>query len=158
VTIVVPATAAATFSLASVHGTITSNLEGSPASFERGQRHRFDVNGGGALVEAETFGGRIQIMRKGTEGAAPRPRQGGDEDGGRKGPRDGGYALGVGPSVSIAVGEAVALVQPQVAVAVETALAAVRPDIDFALETALDVASLGRYGLRGAAGAATIRR
>lgn len=75
VTLVVPQGSPASFNLSTVHGSISSNLEGAPTRFERGKRHAFDVGGGGALVEAETFGGRIRIMRKGTEGGAPARRQ-----------------------------------------------------------------------------------
>ncbi len=71
VTVVVPDGVGATFNLATVHGTITTNLEGAPRSFERGKRHRFEVGGGGALVEVETFGGRIAVLREGSPGARP---------------------------------------------------------------------------------------
>lgn len=76
ITIVVAEDASASFHLATVHGSITSNLSGETRSFRRGQRHQFEVGGGGALVEAESFGGRIRILRRGSEGArAPEPSE-----------------------------------------------------------------------------------
>jgi hypothetical protein len=63
ISIQVPATSSATFHVASIHGAISSDLPGAPAQFERGRRLSFAVGGGGATVEAETFGGRIQITR-----------------------------------------------------------------------------------------------
>lgn len=63
--------AAASITVATIHGSVTSNLAGAPTRFERGQRNSFDVNGGGALVEVETFGGRIRLVRQGTEGGTP---------------------------------------------------------------------------------------
>jgi hypothetical protein len=75
VTIVVPEAARASFNLSTVHGSISSNLEGAPTRFERGRRHAFDVGGGGALVEAETFGGRIRLVRAGTEGSGSPARR-----------------------------------------------------------------------------------
>jgi hypothetical protein len=81
ITLVVPQGAAATFHLGTVHGTVINALEGSPERFEGGQRHNLDVGGGGALVEAETFGGRISLVRKGAPGSEPpsaRERRGGE--------------------------------------------------------------------------------
>jgi hypothetical protein len=76
-TIVVGEEARASFNLATVHGSITSNLRGEAESFRRGERHEFEIGGGGAIVEAETFGGRIRLLRRGTEGAeAPVRRRG----------------------------------------------------------------------------------
>lgn len=69
VTLVVPEGSAASLSLATVHGSIVTNLSGETQRLERGERHRLDVGGGGAIVEIETFAGRIAVMRKGTEGA-----------------------------------------------------------------------------------------
>jgi hypothetical protein len=63
ISIQVPPTAAATFNVATIHGSITSDLPGAPARFERGRRLSFTVGGGGPTVEAETFGGRISITR-----------------------------------------------------------------------------------------------
>lgn len=70
ITIVVPDGAAASFNVATVHGVITSNLSGEAVGMRGGERHEFDVGGGGAIVEAETYGGRIRLLREGTEGAA----------------------------------------------------------------------------------------
>ena len=69
ITIVVGEEARASFNVATVHGSITSNLMGETQSFKRGERHEFQIGGGGAIVEAETFGGRIRLLRRGTEGS-----------------------------------------------------------------------------------------
>lgn len=69
ITIVVPEEASASFNVATVHGSISSNLGGQVESLRSGQRHAFEVGTGGALVEAETYGGRIRLLRKGSEGA-----------------------------------------------------------------------------------------
>ncbi|HSG08520.1 MAG TPA: DUF4097 family beta strand repeat-containing protein [Longimicrobiales bacterium] len=71
ITLVVPEGAAATFHLASVHGTVINGLRGEAERSEGGQRHNLEVGGGGALVEAETFGGRISLVRKGAPGSEP---------------------------------------------------------------------------------------
>lgn len=71
VTLVVPQGAGATFHLAAVYGSVVNALAGTPERFEGGQRHNLDVGGGGALVEAETFGGRISLVRKGAPGSEP---------------------------------------------------------------------------------------
>lgn len=122
VTVVVPETAAVSFNVASVHGSISSNLPGSPARFERGQRHTFDVNGGGALIEVETFGGRIQLLLKGTEGGPPRPSGDGER---------GAYGKGAMADIDAAVERAVALVEPaidgRVTAAVDAARGTVQP-------------------------------
>lgn len=68
-TIVVAEDARASFNVATVHGSITSNLRGEAEAFRRGERHEFELGGGGAIVEAETFGGRIRLLRRGSEGA-----------------------------------------------------------------------------------------
>ena len=74
ITIVVPDDASASFNVATVHGSISSNLSGQAESFRSGRRHEFVVGDGGALVEAETYGGRIRIVRPGSEGSsAPTP-------------------------------------------------------------------------------------
>jgi hypothetical protein len=69
VTIVVGEDARASFNVATVHGSVMSNLRGEAESFRGGERHEFEVGGGGAIVEAETFGGRIRLLRRGTEGS-----------------------------------------------------------------------------------------
>lgn len=76
ITIVVPENASASFNVATVHGSITSNLRGETEGMRGGERHEFDIGGGGALVEAETYGGRIRLLRAGSDGtAAPTPRR-----------------------------------------------------------------------------------
>ncbi len=67
VILVLPEGTAASMSLASVHSTAMTNLGGELQRFPSGDRHQVNVNGGGAVVEIETFGGRIAVMRKGTE-------------------------------------------------------------------------------------------
>lgn len=75
VTLVLPDNTRANMTLSTIHGGISTNFTGAPTRFEPGQRNAFRIGGGGALVEVETFGGRIRVMRKGTEGAdAPGPR------------------------------------------------------------------------------------
>lgn len=71
VTLVVPQGAAASFHVATVYGTVVNALEGGPQRLESGARHTVEVGGGGALVEAETFGGRISMVRKGAPGSEP---------------------------------------------------------------------------------------
>lgn len=76
ITIVVPDDASAVFNLATVHGSISSNLSGEVESFRGGRRHEFEIGGGSALIEAETYGGRIRILRRGSEGSsAPTQRR-----------------------------------------------------------------------------------
>ena len=76
ITIVVPQNASASINVATVHGSISSNLGGEVESLRGGERHRIEVGGGGALVEAETYGGRIRLLRRGSEGSdAPAPRR-----------------------------------------------------------------------------------
>jgi len=71
ITLVFGPGAAATLNVATVHGTVVNALQGSPERLEGGRRHKLDVGGGGALVEAETFGGRISLVRKGAPGSEP---------------------------------------------------------------------------------------
>jgi len=74
ITIVVPDDASASINVATVHGSISSNLGGEAESLRGGERHRIVVGGGAALVEAETYGGRIRLLRRGSEGSeAPTP-------------------------------------------------------------------------------------
>lgn len=68
ITIVVREDARASFNVATVHGSIVSNLSGQAQTMRGGERHQFEVGGGGAIVEAETYGGRIRILRSGSEG------------------------------------------------------------------------------------------
>ncbi len=67
VTIVVPEGTGASLSLSTVHSSAMTNLGGEMQRFKSGDRHHVDVNGGGAVVEIESFGGRIAVVRKGTE-------------------------------------------------------------------------------------------
>lgn len=69
VVLVVPEGTSATFNLATIHGQITTNVSGTTERMERGQRNSITLGAGGAVVEVETFGGRIAVMREGTEGA-----------------------------------------------------------------------------------------
>ena len=86
ITIVVPDGTDASFNVATIHGSITSNLSGQAEGMPGGERHQFDVGRGGAIVEAETYGGRIRLLRRGTEGTAPpMPRR-------NRAPDDGGAA------------------------------------------------------------------
>lgn len=76
VTIVVPDGTGASFNVATVYGTITSNLRGEAEELRGGERHELDVGGGGAIVEVETYGGRIRLLRSGSEGStAPQIRR-----------------------------------------------------------------------------------
>jgi hypothetical protein len=68
VTLIVPEGVSATFNLASIHGQVTTNVTGTLQRLEQGRRHSITVGAGGALVEAESFGGRIAVVRQGTEG------------------------------------------------------------------------------------------
>jgi hypothetical protein len=68
ITLVVGEEASASFNVATVHGSITSNLSGTAESLRGGERHEFQVGAGAAIVEAETYGGRIRLLRRGTEG------------------------------------------------------------------------------------------
>lgn len=77
VTLVLPQGTPASMSLATVHGSIVTNLNGEVQRLERGKRHQLDVGGGGAVVEIETFAGRIAVMRKGTEGSLQSSRENG---------------------------------------------------------------------------------
>lgn len=74
VTLVLPEGTGASLTLATIHGGITSDLGEGPRAFQRGERHSFDVGGGGARVEVETFAGRIRVLREGSPGAMPPAR------------------------------------------------------------------------------------
>ena len=69
VLLIVPEGTSATFNLATIHGSVTTNVNGTLERLERGQRNSITVGTGGAIVEVETFGGRVAVMRQGTEGA-----------------------------------------------------------------------------------------
>jgi hypothetical protein len=71
VTLVVPQGASAQFDLSSVYGSIRDNMQGEMRRSDSGERHTIEIGGGDAIVEVETFGGEISILRKGTEGEIP---------------------------------------------------------------------------------------
>jgi hypothetical protein len=76
VTLVVPQGTTARFDLATLHGPVYDNLQGEMRRAPSGRRHTLETgSGAGAIVEVETFGGRINVVRKGTEGEAPRTRR-----------------------------------------------------------------------------------
>jgi len=87
VTLVLPDGTPASLSLSSIHGSAMTNLGGEMRRLRSGDRHRLDVNGGGAVVEVESFGGRVAVLRKGTEDAVP---------GGRDDAADSDGLVGVG--------------------------------------------------------------
>ncbi len=72
ITMIVPEGTGASISLATVYGSIVTNLNGPTEQLKGGKRQKLDVGGGGAIVEIETFAGRISLMRKGTEGGLPK--------------------------------------------------------------------------------------
>ena len=127
VTVVVPEGAGVTFNVATVHGSITSNLRGEAESLRGGERPEFVIGGGGALVEAETYGGRIRLLRRGSEGSeAPTPR--------RNNVRDDGDVVHFGWTPDPSMGEWIAAdvaadlsvaVAPSVAMAVSPRVSAV---------------------------------
>ncbi|MEM7415816.1 MAG: hypothetical protein AAF389_10000 [Gemmatimonadota bacterium] len=130
ITLVVGEEARASFNVATVHGSITSNLAGRAESLRGGERHQFDVGGGGAIVEAETYGGRIRILRRGSEGSeAPTPR---------RTPRDVAWA----PIAHVPVAPMVApVIAPMVSAAVDIVVAPViAPAIAQALSIAIPMA------------------
>jgi hypothetical protein len=71
ITLVVPEGTSAQFDLSTIHGSIFDNLRGEMQRSEGGRRHTIEVGTGAALVEVETFGGRIMVVWKGTEGDIP---------------------------------------------------------------------------------------
>lgn len=64
ITLRVPPGSGAAFHVATIHGSIHTDLPEGPEKFEKGRRHTFRVGDGSATVEAETFGGRISILRR----------------------------------------------------------------------------------------------
>ena len=67
VSITIPEASNASVSLASIHGSISSDFSGAP-DLERGARNTFTIGSGGANIEAETFGGRIVLRRRSGDG------------------------------------------------------------------------------------------
>jgi len=59
--LIVPEGSGAEVSLASLHGAVGAQVPGAPQRFERGARTNFQMGEGDAVIEAETFGGRITI-------------------------------------------------------------------------------------------------
>lgn len=145
ITIVVGEEARASFNVATVHGSITSNLSGTAQSLKGRERHQFEVGGGGAIVEAETYGGRIRILRRGSEGTAAPARRMPNRDGDGvvyrdafDGPDGFDWRVPESDAVSIAVDVAVA---PAVDLAIAEALSAsLAPAIDHAIGPRLDAA------------------
>ena len=67
VSITIPEASNAWVSLASIHGSISSDFSDAP-DLERGARNTFTIGNGGANIEAETFGGRIVLRRRSGDG------------------------------------------------------------------------------------------
>ena len=70
VSINIPEDSNVSVSLASIHGSISSDFPNAP-DFRRGARNTFTIGSGGANIEAETFGGRIILRRRGSRDPAP---------------------------------------------------------------------------------------
>lgn len=68
IVVILPPGTPASLSLSSIHSSIMTNLGGEVQRFGSNKRNEVKVNGGGAVIDAETFGGRIAVVRKGTEG------------------------------------------------------------------------------------------
>lgn len=65
VSISIPENSNVEVSFASIHGSISSDFSNAP-DFRRGSRNAFTIGSGGANIEAETFGGRIMLRRRGS--------------------------------------------------------------------------------------------
>lgn len=63
--VAVPDGAGAEVTVATVWGSVTSDLAGAPDAFPQGQRTRFRTGDGAATVEIETFAGRVSVVRAG---------------------------------------------------------------------------------------------
>lgn len=72
VSVTVPEGVGAQLSVATIHGSVRSDLQGSPARFPRGQRTRFRVGDGSANIEVETFAGTITLTRQGAPAGGDR--------------------------------------------------------------------------------------
>lgn len=69
ITLAIPESSSATFSVRTYNGDFSTNLPltgASPADARRGRRAIFTLGGGAAEVEMETFGGEIRILRPGS--------------------------------------------------------------------------------------------
>ena len=64
---VVPEGTSAQFDLSTLYGSVFDNLRCEMQRSEANRRNRIEVGAGGAIVEVETFAGRITVVRKGTE-------------------------------------------------------------------------------------------
>lgn len=71
VTLVLPDGTSASLTLSTIHGSVLNNMSGEMQRLESSEHHKVELGGGGAVVEVETFGGRIAVLRKGTEGTLP---------------------------------------------------------------------------------------
>jgi hypothetical protein len=112
VTLVVAPGTSADFAVSTVHGSIVNALGAEPERLDAGERHRFTLGAGGALVEAETFGGRISLVRPGSRGSGAPPRSSASRNDAPMGVLE---ALGVDVGIEIGhhVGRAVAAVVPR---------------------------------------------
>lgn len=70
-TLVVPDPVSATFRLATIYGSVLDTRGTDVKRYESGKRHTLEMGAGEALVEAETFGGRILLVGEGSEAAVP---------------------------------------------------------------------------------------
>lgn len=68
ISLVIPADSDVEVSLASLYGSISADIQGAPDRFQRGKRATFTMGSGRAIIEAETFGGRITIREQGSSG------------------------------------------------------------------------------------------
>ncbi len=129
VTLALDERVAASMTLSTIYGSITSNLPGAPERFEKGQRNSFTVGGGGAVVEVETFGGRIRVVRKGTEGGTPpAPRERGEAGGWIPAWTSESIGLGLGEALGAHLGETIShAIGPQLAVGISHAVEVAMP-------------------------------
>lgn len=81
VTLVVPEGTSAQFDLSTIHGSVQDNLTGEMQRSDAGERNRIEIGAGEAIVEVETFGGPIRVVRKGTEGELPSRSDAWNEEG-----------------------------------------------------------------------------
>jgi len=63
--VAVPDGSGADVTVATVWGSVATDLPGAPGSFPRGERTRFTVGDGAATLEIETFAGRVSLVRAG---------------------------------------------------------------------------------------------
>ena len=65
ITLAVPPSVNATISVGQISGTLTSSFAGLVSQGDRNRRQTFTLGTGTAMIEAETFSGRIRIARRG---------------------------------------------------------------------------------------------